>query len=64
MPGEDPERPFLVPQTMYVKMGLFGFENLATEELVRRGIYEFLFVNTHGRTRGSTAAFVAPAAVF
>jgi kynurenine formamidase len=64
VPGEDPERPFLVPQTMYVKMGLFGFENLATEELARRGIHEFLFVNTHGRTRGSTAAFVAPAAVF
>jgi kynurenine formamidase len=63
VPGEDPERPFLVPQTMYVKMGLFGFENLATEELAKRGVYEFLFVNTHGRTRGSTAAFVAPAAV-
>ncbi len=26
VPGEDPERPFLAPQTMYVKMGLFGFE--------------------------------------
>jgi kynurenine formamidase len=64
VPGEDSERPFLVPQTMYVKMGMFGFENLATEELVRRGIGEFLFVSTHGRTRGSTAAFVAPVAVF
>jgi kynurenine formamidase len=64
VPGEDPERPFLVPQTMYVEMGLFGFENLATEELARRSVYEFLFVNTHARTRGSTAAFVAPAAVF
>jgi kynurenine formamidase len=64
VPGEDPERPFLVPQTMYVKMGLFGFENLATEALAERGVYEFLFVNTQARTRGSTAAFVAPAAVF
>ncbi len=63
VPGEDPERPFLVPQTMYVKMGLFGFENLATEVLAERGVYEFLFVNTQARTRGSTAAFVAPAAV-
>jgi hypothetical protein len=53
-----------VPQTMYVKMGLFGFENLATEALAERGVYEFLFVNTQARTRGSTAAFVAPAAVF
>ncbi|MFO1113670.1 MAG: cyclase family protein [Rhodospirillales bacterium] len=64
VPGEDPERPFLVPQTMYVKLGLFGFENLATEALAGRGIFEFLFVNTQARTRGSTAAFVAPAAVF
>jgi kynurenine formamidase len=64
VPGEDPERPFLVPQTMYVKMGLFGFENLATESLAERQVYEFLFVNTHARTRGSTAAIVGPAAVF
>jgi kynurenine formamidase len=64
VPGEDPERPFLVPQTMYVKMGLFGLENLATEELARRKVYEFLFVLTHARTRGSTAAVIAPAAIY
>jgi kynurenine formamidase len=64
VPGEDPERPFLVPQTLYVRLGLFGLENLATEELARRGVYEFLFVLTHPKTRGSTAAIVAPAAVF
>lgn len=64
VPGEDPTRPFLVPQTMYVQMGLFGLENLATEELAKRKVYEFLFVLTHGKTRGSTAAVVAPAAVY
>jgi kynurenine formamidase len=64
VPGEDPERPFLVPQTMYVKMGLFGLENLATEELARSKVYEFMFVLTHGKTRGSTAAVIAPAAVY
>lgn len=64
VPGEDPERPFLVPQTMYVRMGLFGLENLATEELAARMVYEFLFVLTHGKTRGSTASVVAPAAVY
>jgi kynurenine formamidase len=64
VPGEDPQRPFLVPQTMYVKMGLFGLENLATEELARRGVHEFLFTLTHAKTRGSTAAVVAPAAVY
>lgn len=64
VPGEDPERPFLVPQTMYVKMGLFGLENLATEELADKRIYQFLFVLTHAKTRGSTAAVIAPAAVY
>jgi hypothetical protein len=64
VPGEDPQRPFLVPQTMYVQMGLFGLENLATEELVQRKVYEFLFVLTHARTRGSTASVIAPAAVY
>jgi kynurenine formamidase len=64
VPGEDPERPFLVPQTMYVKLGLFGLENLDTRTLAQRRIYEFLFVLTHGRTRGSTAAVIAPAAIY
>jgi kynurenine formamidase len=64
VPGEDPERPFLVPQTMYVKLGLFGLENLATEALAGRGVYEFLFTLTHAKTRGSTAAVIAPAAVY
>ena len=64
VPGEDPERPFLVPQTMYVKLGMFALENVATEELSRRGVHEFLFVLTHAKTRGSTAAVVSPAAVY
>jgi kynurenine formamidase len=64
VPGEDSERPFLVPQTMYVKMGLFGLENLATEELARRHVYEFMFTLTHHKTKGSTAAVIAPAAVY
>lgn len=64
VPGEDPERPFLVPQSMYVEMGLFGLENLATELLAERQVYEFLFVLTHAKTRGSTAAVVAPAALY
>lgn len=64
VPGEDPERPFVVPQTMYVKLGLFGLENLATEELAARGIYEFQFTLTHAKTRGSTAAVIAPAALY
>ncbi len=64
VPGEDSERPFLVPQTMYVKWGLVGLENLATETLAAAKVYEFMFVLTHAKTRGSTAAVIAPAAVY
>lgn len=63
VPGEDPERPFLVPQTLNVRHGLFIMENLATEVLAEAGVYEFMFVLTHHKTRGSTAAIIAPAAV-
>jgi len=63
VPGEDADRPFLVPQTLNVKHGLFIMENLATEVLARARIYEFMFVLTHHKTRGSTAAVIAPAAV-
>ena len=63
VPSEDPERPFLVPQTLNVKHGLFIMENLATEVLAEAGVHEFLFVLTHHKTRGSTAAVIAPAAV-
>jgi kynurenine formamidase len=64
VPGEDPERPFVVPQTMYVKLGFVGLENLATEVLVQRQVEEFMFTLTHAKTRGSTAAVIAPAAVY
>ena len=63
VPGEDPERPFLVPQTLNVRHGLFIMENLATEVLARAEASEFMFVLTHHKTRGSTAAVIAPAAV-
>ena len=63
VPGEDPNRPFLVPQTLNVVHGLFIMENLATEALAADRIYEFVFVLTHHKTRGSTAAIIAPAAV-
>jgi kynurenine formamidase len=63
VPSEDPERPFLVPQTLNVKHGLFIMENLATEGLAEAQVYEFLFCVTHHKTRGSTGAVIAPAAV-
>jgi len=63
VPGEDPERPFVVPQTLNVKHGLFIMENLDTSALAAAQVYEFLFVLTHHKTRGSTASGIAPAAV-
>jgi kynurenine formamidase len=63
IPAEDPDRPFLVPQTLNVKHGLFIMENVATEGLAEARVYEFMFVLTHHKTRGSTAAVIAPAAV-
>src|SRR5919199_1051865 len=63
VPSEDPERPFLVPQTLNVKHGLFIMENLATEVIAATRVNEFMFVLTHHKTRGSTASGIAPAAV-
>jgi hypothetical protein len=63
VPSEDPSRPFLVPQVLNVRHGLFIMENLATETLAAAGVYEFMFSLTHHKTSGSTAAVIAPAAV-
>lgn len=63
VPGEDPERPFVIPQTLNVKHGVFIMENLATEVLAQAAVHEFLFCLTHHKTRGSTGAVIAPAAV-
>jgi kynurenine formamidase len=63
VPGEDPQRPFVVPQTLNVKHGLFIMENLDTGALADANVYEFMFVLTHYKTRGSTAAWISPIAV-
>ncbi len=63
VPREYPDRPFLVPQTLNVKHGVFVMENLATEVLAPAGVSEFTFVLTHHKTGGSAAAIIAPAAV-
>ena len=63
VPGEDPGRPFQVPQVLNAKHGVFVMENLATEVLADAGVYEFMFCLTHQKTKGSTAAVIAPAAV-
>ncbi|MCB0192016.1 MAG: cyclase family protein [Anaerolineae bacterium] len=63
VPPEEPSQPFVVPQTLNVKHGLFIVENLFTTELARDGMVEFMFVLTHAKLRGATGAWVAPVAV-
>lgn len=63
VPGEDPDRPFVVPQTLNAKHGLFIMENLDTSPLAVGKVYEFMFVLTHYKTRASTAAWISPVAV-
>ncbi|MDA2937677.1 cyclase family protein [Acidobacteria bacterium AH-259-A15] len=63
VPGEDPARPFVVPQTLNVRHGLFIVENLFTAELANEGVYKFLFVLTHAKVRGATGAWVSPVAI-
>ena len=63
VPPEDAEEPFVVPQTLNAKHGMFVLENLRTAELAENHVYEFLFVLTHPLVRGATAAWVSPIAV-
>lgn len=63
VPPENPARPFVVPQTLNVKHGIFIVENLYTTVLARDRVYEFMLVLTHAKVRGATGAWVAPVAV-
>jgi len=63
VPGEDSQRPFVVPQMLNAKYGMFIMENLDTSVLANEQVYEFMFVLTHYKTRGSTAAWISPIAV-
>jgi hypothetical protein len=40
-----------------------SLENLVTEPLARDRGYEFMFVPTHSKTKGSTGGHISPAAV-
>ena len=63
VPPEDPAQPFVVPQTLNVRHGMFIVENLHTTELARAGVSEFMFVLTHAKVRGATGAWVSPVAI-
>ncbi len=63
VPPEDPSRPFVVPQTLNVRHGMFIVENLFTSELARDGVTEFMFALTHAKVKGATGAWVSPVAI-
>ncbi len=63
VPPEDPEEPFVVPQTLNVKHGVVVLENLRLAEAADAGVTEFMLVVAHPKLRGATGAWVAPLAV-
>ncbi|MCG3211219.1 MAG: hypothetical protein FOGNACKC_04858 [Anaerolineae bacterium] len=63
VPPEDPAQPFVVPQTLNVRHGLFIVENLSTAALAHDQVHEFMLVLTHAKLRGATGAWVSPVAI-
>ena len=62
-PPEDPDEPFVVPQTLNIRYGVVVVENLRLQEVARAGVHEFLLVISHAKLRGATGAWVAPLAI-
>src|SRR3974390_1397376 len=63
VPSEDPDEPFVVPQTLNAKHGIVVLENLHLAELADARVGPFLFVVSHAKLRGATGAWVAPLAI-
>ena len=63
VPPEQPDEPFVVPQTLNVKHGVVVLENLRLAELADSQTSEFMFVVSHAKLRGATGAWVAPLAI-
>jgi kynurenine formamidase len=63
VPPEDPDEPFVVPQTLNVKHGIVVLENLRLEHLADDEVVEFMFIVSHAKLRGATGAWVSPLAV-
>jgi kynurenine formamidase len=63
VPAEDPDQPFIVPQTLNTRWGVVVVENLYLDELARDGVREFLLVIAHPKLAGATGAWVAPLAI-
>jgi kynurenine formamidase len=62
-PPEDPQRPFVVPQTLNVRHGIVVVENLRLGEAAGASLHEFMLVVSHAKIRGATGAWVCPLAI-
>jgi len=62
-PPENPDEPFVVPQTLNTHHGVVVLENLRLAGLADAGVGEFFFVVSHAKLRGATGAWVAPLAI-
>jgi kynurenine formamidase len=62
-PAEDPQEPFVVPQTLNVRHGIVVVENLRLAEIAHAHVHEYLLVISHAKLRGATGAWVAPLAI-
>jgi kynurenine formamidase len=63
IPPEDPDQPFVVPQTLNVRHGIVVLENLRLAEAAASGLREFCLVVSHAKPRGATGAWVTPLAL-
>jgi kynurenine formamidase len=57
------EKPLPVHTEMLIERGVYLLEMANLEELARDKIYEFLFLCSGARTRGTTGSYVRPLAI-
>ena len=62
-PPEDPDEPFVVPQTLNSRHGVVVSRTCAWPSSPAAGVAEFMFVVSHAKLRGATGAWVAPLAI-
>jgi kynurenine formamidase len=63
VPSEEPDEPFVVPQTLNTQHGVVVVENLRLAGAAHARLTEFLLVISHAKLRGATGAWVAPLAI-
>jgi kynurenine formamidase len=63
VPMEDPETLYPVHQELLAKNGIYLMQNLVTEKLAQDKVYEFFFVFTHPKIKGTVQGIGQPIAI-